>query len=150
MYSWLSLSQSFMMFYYLKLWECMLQKPLVPTARITGDCNQTWPGSGTRGCAGSGIFKRLWQTRGLENKVQLWPILSWIIRFCAPNFFIKIHAYLYRSPGKFLHFISVVATIRECITAIWSVVIKHFECSVVTKISEGIASRETIRFLTLR
>jgi len=22
----------------------MLQKPLVPTTRISGDCNQTWPG----------------------------------------------------------------------------------------------------------
>jgi len=43
---------------------------------------------------------------------------------------------------------SLVATIRECITANWSVVIKQFECSIVTKISEGMASRETIRFLT--
>jgi len=44
----------------------MYQKPLlVPTARISGDCNQTWPGSGTSGCAGFGIFERLWQTRGL-------------------------------------------------------------------------------------
>jgi len=33
---------------------------------------------------------------------------------------------------------------------IWSGVVKQFECSIVTKILEGIASRETIRFLTLR
>jgi len=52
--------------------------------------------------------------------------------------------------GEFQHFISLVTTIRECITAIWSVVIKQFECSIVTKISEGIATRETIRFLSLR
>jgi len=59
--SWVSLSQSFMMFYYSKLWECMLQKLLIPTARIIGECNQTSPpGSGKSGCAGFGIFKRLW------------------------------------------------------------------------------------------
>jgi len=64
----------------------MLQKPLVPTARISGDYNQTWPRSGTSGCAGFGIFKRLWQTRGLENKVQLWPLLSCVIRrFLCPK-----------------------------------------------------------------
>ena len=50
----------------------------------------------------------------------------------------------------FLHFISLVATIRECITASWSVVLKQFECSIVTKILQEIASRETIRLLTLR
>jgi len=50
----------------------------------------------------------------------------------------------------FLHLISLVATIQESITAYWSVVIKQFECSIVTKILEGIASRERIRFLTLR
>jgi len=49
-----------------------------------------------------------------------------------------------------LHFISPVATNRDYITAIWSVVIKQFECSIVTKMSEGLASRETTRFLTLR
>jgi len=57
----------------------MLQKPLVPTARISGDCNQTWPGSGTRECAEFGIFNRLWQTRGLESKGnsgQFYPVLS--------------------------------------------------------------------------
>jgi len=52
--------------------------------------------------------------------------------------------------GEFLHFISLVATNREYIAAIWSVVINHFVCSIVTKISDGIASRKTIRFLTLR
>ena len=46
--------------------------------------------------------------------------------------------------GQFLHFILLVATIRQSITTIWSVAIKQFECSIVTKISEGIASRETI------
>ena len=72
--------------YYSKIWKCMLQKPLVPTACISGDCNQTWPGSGTRGCAGFGIFKSLWQTRGLGNKVQLWIILSCVIRrFLCPK-----------------------------------------------------------------
>ena len=97
-------SQSFMMFYYSKLWECMLQKPLVPTARISGDCNQTWAGSGTSGCAGFGIFKTLWQTRVLGNKAQLWPILSCVIRrfVCPKNPVIKIHAYLYRWWGNFL------------------------------------------------
>jgi len=40
-----------------------------------------------------------------------------------------------------LHFISLIATIRENITAISSVVTKQFE---MTKIVEGIASRETI------
>jgi len=35
----------------------MLQKPLAPTARISGDCNQTWSGSRKE------IFNRLWQTR---------------------------------------------------------------------------------------
>ena len=90
MYSWVSLSHYFIMFYYSKLWECMLQKPLVRTACISGDCNQIWPGSGTRGCAGFGIFKRLWQTRGLENKVQLWPMLSCVIRrlLCPKNYVI--------------------------------------------------------------
>jgi len=58
----------------------MLQKPLVPTARISSDCNQTWPGSGTSGSAGFDIFKKLWQTRGSENMVQLCPILSCVIR----------------------------------------------------------------------
>ena len=38
----------------------------------------------------------------------------------------------------------------ECFTAIWSVVVKQFECSIVTKILEGIAWRGTIRFLTLQ
>jgi len=47
----------------------MLQKPLVPAARISSDCNQTWPRSGKSSCAGFGIFRRLWQSRGLENKV---------------------------------------------------------------------------------
>jgi len=57
-----SLSQSFMTFYYSKLWECLILTFLAPTARISGYCNQTWPGSGTvRGCAGFGIFKGLWQ-----------------------------------------------------------------------------------------
>jgi len=41
MYSWVSLSHYFIMFYYSKLWECMLQKPLVRTACISGDRNQT-------------------------------------------------------------------------------------------------------------
>jgi len=85
--TWVSLSQSFMMFYYSKLWECMFQKPLVPSTpritRISGDCTQTWQGRGTRGRAGFGIFKWLWQTRGLENKMQLWPILSCVIRRCS-------------------------------------------------------------------
>jgi len=64
----------------------MLSKPLVATARISGDCNQTWPGSGTKGCAGFGIFKRPWQTRSLENKAQLWPILSCVMkRFLCPK-----------------------------------------------------------------
>ena len=104
MHLWVFLCQSFMMFYYLKLWERMLQKPLVPTACISGDCNQTWPGSGTSGCAGFRILKRLWQIRGLENKAQLWPILSCVIsRFlCPKNSVIKIHAYLYRLSGNFL------------------------------------------------
>jgi len=62
------------------------RNPLVPTTRISGDCYQTWPGSGTRGFAGFGIFKRLWQTRGLENMVQLWPIWSCVIRrFLCPK-----------------------------------------------------------------
>ena len=70
--------------------------------------------------------------------------------FCAQKFVIKnscIFIQLIRELfGCFLHFISLAATIREYITAIWSVVIRQFECSIVTKISEGIASRETIRF----
>jgi len=49
-----------------------------------------------------------------------------------------------------LHFISLVATNRECITTIWSVVIKQFKYSIVTKISEEIAPHETIKFLALR
>ena len=91
--SWVSLSQSFMMFYYSKLWECMFQKPLVPsTPRISGDCTQTWRGSGTSGRVGFGIFKWLWQTRGLENKVQLWPTLSCVIRrfLCPKDLSLKI------------------------------------------------------------
>jgi len=86
--------------------ECMLQKPLVLTVSISGDCNQTLPGSGTSGCAGFGIFKRLWRTRGLENKVQLRPILSCVIRrfLCPKNLSLKFkhvytddQAYLYRT-----------------------------------------------------
>jgi len=73
-------SVSPLMLNYSKLRERMYQKPLVPTARISGDCNQTWPESGTSGCAGFGIFKGLWQTRGLKNKVQRWPVLSCVIR----------------------------------------------------------------------
>jgi len=60
----------------------------VPTAHtaVIVTTNQTWPGSGTRGCAGFGIFERLWQTRGLENKVQLRPILSCVVRrFLCPK-----------------------------------------------------------------
>jgi len=83
-HSWVSFSQSFMMFYYSKLWEGMFQTPLVPsTPRISGDCTQTWRESGTSGTAGFGIFKWLWQTRGLENKMQLWPVLSCVIRRCS-------------------------------------------------------------------
>jgi len=52
-----------------------------PDGSHSDDCNQTWPGSGTSGCAGFGIFERLWQTRGSENKVQLWPILSCVVRW---------------------------------------------------------------------
>ena len=78
--SWLSLSPSFMMFCCSKLWECMFQKPLVPTPRISGDCNQSWLWSGTSGRAGFAIFNRLWQTRGLKNNLQLWPISSCVIR----------------------------------------------------------------------
>jgi len=64
----------------------MLQKPLVPTARISSDCIQTGLGSGTSGRAGFGIFKMLWQTCGSENKVQLWPILPCVIRrFLGPK-----------------------------------------------------------------
>jgi len=67
-----SLSQSFVMFCYSKFWDCMLQKPLVRTARIISDCNQTWPQSG--------------KSNGLENKVQLWPMLSCIFRrFLCPK-----------------------------------------------------------------
>jgi len=52
----------------------------------SGDCNQTWPGSGTRRCAGFSIFAKLWQNRGLENKVQIWLILSCVVRgFLYPN-----------------------------------------------------------------
>ena len=68
------------------------------------------------------------------------------------KFVIKIHAFIQMIRelfGWFLHFISLVATIRDSISAIYSVVIKQFECSIVTKISEGIASHETIRFLKL-
>jgi len=72
----ISPSQSLMIFYYSQLWEHMFKKSVIVfTARISGDCNQTWPGSGNKE-----IFKRLWQTRGLEHKVQLWPILSCVIR----------------------------------------------------------------------
>jgi len=73
------------------------------TARISGDCNPTWPGNGTRGCAGFGIFKRLWQTRGLVNRCnsgQFYPVLS--EDFCAQKSVIKIHAYLCRWSGNFL------------------------------------------------
>ena len=79
MYSWLaSLPQSvLLMFYYSKLWECMLQKPLVPTPCCSDDCNQIWPWSGTSAWAGYGM---------LENKVQLWLILSCVIRrFLCPK-----------------------------------------------------------------
>jgi len=61
--------------------------------------------------------------------------------FRPKRFVVKMRAHLYRW---------LVATIRECIAAVWSVVIKQFECSIVTKISEGIASQKTIRFITLR
>jgi len=78
--------------------ESMLQKPLVPTACISGDCNRTCPGSGTSGCAGFGIFERLWQTRGLENKGNsgpFHPVLSENV--CAQTIlYFKIHAYFYR------------------------------------------------------
>jgi len=56
------------------------ETPAVPTPLISDDCNQTWPGSGTRGYAGFGLFKRPWQTRGLENMMPLWPMLSCVIR----------------------------------------------------------------------
>jgi len=74
----------------------MFQKTLVPTARISGDCNQIWTGSGTSGRARFGIFKRRWQTRGLENKVQLWPILSGVNRrfLCPKDLSLKLmHIY---------------------------------------------------------
>jgi len=82
----------------------MLQKPLVVTACISDDCNQTWPGSGTNGCAWFGIFKRLWQTRALENKVQLWPMLSCVIRrlWCPKKSVTEIQEYLYRWSRNFL------------------------------------------------
>jgi len=104
MYSWVSLSQTFMIFWYSKLWECMLQKPQVPTARISGDWNHTWWERKTSGYTAFGIFKRLWQTRALENKVQLWPILSCVVTsfLCPTNSVIKIHAYFYRWSRNFL------------------------------------------------
>jgi len=102
-YFWISLNQYFMMSYYTKLWERMFQKSLVPTACISGDCNQTWPGSGTSGYAGFGIFKRLGQTRGLENMEQLWPVLSGVIRrlLCPKNSVIKIQANYIDDQGTF-------------------------------------------------
>jgi len=39
----------------------MLQKPLVPTARTSADCGQTWRRRTTNGCAAFGIIKRLCQ-----------------------------------------------------------------------------------------
>jgi len=101
--SWVSLIQSFMMFYHSILWVHALEIPS-PYGSQSDDCNSTWPESGIRGCAGFGIIERLWQTRGLETKVQLWPILSCVIRIsCAQQIlYFEIHAYLYRWSGNFL------------------------------------------------
>jgi len=61
------------------------------TCYRAGSGDQTWQERGTNGYAAIGIFKRLWKTRALENKVQLWPILCCVIR-------IQMHV-----PMKFCH-----------------------------------------------
>ena len=154
MYSWLlSLPQSVLydVFLLKTLRGYAAETPKVPTARISVDCDRTWSGSETRECAGFGIFTMLWQTRGLENKVQLWPILSCVIRrFLCPNMVIKSHAYLYRWSGNFLVIFCVLFHLllqSENVLPQFGV---SFECSIVTKISEGTASRETNRYLTRR
>jgi len=74
-----------------------------PYGSHSDDCNQTWPGSGTRECVGFGVLERLWQTSGLDSKVQIWPILSCVVRrFLCPKSAIKIHTYLYRWSGNIL------------------------------------------------
>jgi len=43
-------------------------------------CDQTWRERGRSGHAAFWIFKWFWQTRALENKVRLWPMLYCVIR----------------------------------------------------------------------
>jgi len=70
----------------------MFRKSLVTTPRISGDCDQIWLGSGTTRRAGFGIFKRLWQTRGLENKMNF--ILRYQKFLCPKNLPLKfMHIY---------------------------------------------------------
>jgi len=53
----------------LKFWESMLQTPHRSHHMLL--CPQAWRERGTAGCGTFGVFKRLLQTRTLENKVQL-------------------------------------------------------------------------------
>ena len=60
----------------LKLKSLGLRAPEPPTARTSGDCDQTQREKETSGYAGLEIFKGLWQNRASENKVQLWLIYA--------------------------------------------------------------------------
>ena len=134
MYSWVSLSQSFMMFYYSNLWECMLQKPLSPYSshqwRLQPDLTREWKS----GCAGFGIFERLWQTRVLENKGQLWSILSCVVRkcLCPKNYVFQNSCILSQVIREFLPGCCILFHYKllqfECITAVWSVITQQCQC----------------------
>jgi len=62
-----------MTFQYSQLRECMLQTPLplAPAVIVVRRDERR-----TSGYAAFGIFKTLWLTRALENKVQLWPFYA--------------------------------------------------------------------------
>jgi len=63
----------------LKRKTLLVHAPKPPIARNSGDCEQTWRERGTSGNGGFGVVKKLRQTRALENKGQLWPMLCCII-----------------------------------------------------------------------
>ena len=72
MYSWVCPQTVLYDVLKLNLSEYTLQNPLqlAPTVTVTRPDKR----GNERGYASFGIFKKLWQTCALENKVQLWPI----------------------------------------------------------------------------
>ena len=113
-------------------------------------------GSGTSGCAGfsssKGSDKPVVQKTRC-NSGQFYPVLS--EDFCVQKIMSLKFMHIYTQDQATVQLV-VAFHFTSCYNSgmfyriLWSAVVKQIECSIVTKLLEGIASRETIRFLTLR